>query len=379
MRLCYLADPASTHVQRWVRHFADAGHDVHLIRWGAPPGQPFDWRGVTQHDLVVPPAPALPGLRWASHFAGRMRALRKLLREIRPDLLHAHYISGPGWLAAQTGFHPLVMTAWGSDILLGLHSGPLRERLTLRYALRQTDLLTADARQVLDAARPYLRPQVRAVLIRFGANTHTFRPGSGDPWRSRLGLTADPLILSVRQCRPLYNIDTVVRALPALRAQVPRVHLLIKLVNQAAGDPYVTRLEALIAELELSDAVTFVPCIAYDELPDLYRAAQVVVSVPSSDGMPVSVLEAMACGTPVVASDLPALRELAADGADLTLVPARDVGALSRALVRLLVDPERRASIAAQNLDTVRRVGDWSIEMNRMEALYRDIAQVGAR
>lgn len=373
MRLCYLADPASTHTQRWVRYFADAGHEVHLIHWGPPPGRPPNWPGVTHHELVIPAAPALPGLRWAAYFAGRVRGLRRLLREIRPDLLHAHYISGPGWLAAQSGFHPLVLTAWGSDILLGLHSGPWRERLTLRYALRQADLLTADARQVLDAAGPYLAPHVRAVLIRIGADVQAFRPGSDDLWRSRLGLSADPIILSVRQCHPAYNIDTIVRALPAVRAQIPRVHLLIKLVNQAAGDPYVAALQGLIAALKLSDAATFVPHVSYDELPGLYRTAQVVVSVPSSDGMPVSVLEAMACGTPVVVSDLPALRELAGDGADLPLVPVRDPDALSQTLIRLLADPERRASIADRNLETAHRVGNWEVEMSRMAALYETL------
>jgi glycosyltransferase involved in cell wall biosynthesis len=377
MRLCYLADPASTHTQRWVRHFADAGYEVHLIHWGPPPARPPSWPGVIHHDLIVPPTPAVPGVRWAAHFVGRARVLRALLREIRPDLLHAHYISGPGWLAAQAGFHPLVMTAWGSDILLGLHGGPVRERLTLRYALRRADLLTADARLVLDTARPYLAPRTQAVLIRIGADTEAFRPGTGNLWRTRLGLDTDPVILSVRQCHPMYNIDTIVRALPAVRAQIPWAHLLIKLVNQAADDPYVANLRALIVELKLTDAVTFVPYVGYDELPDLYRTAQVVVSVPSSDGMPVSVLEAMACGTPVVVSDLPALRELAGDGADLPLVPARDAGALGQTLIRLLADPDERTNIAAQNLETVRRVGDFAAEMGRMEALYRDLVKGG--
>ena len=87
-------------------------------------------------------------------------------------------------------------------------------------------------------------------------------------------------------------------------------------------------MRALADQLALGDAVVYVPQVAYAEIPDLYRAADLVLSVPSSDGLPVSVLEAMACGTPVIVSDLPALRELTDDGADLSLVPMRDVDAL---------------------------------------------------
>ena len=83
----------------------------------------------------------------------------------------------------------------------------------------------------------------------------------------------------------------------------------------------------------------------------------------------------MACGAPVVASDLPALRELADDGADLLLTPVRDVEALSRAILALLTDPGRRRQAAERNLATVRRAADFAAEMARMEALYSSLAQ----
>ena len=379
MRLCFLADPSSIHTQRWVGHFAAAGHETHLVNLGPQPERQFDWPGPQHHTLPAPPRIPIPGLRGVIMLAARRRALVALLAQIRPDVLHAHSIGDPAWFAALSGFHPLVLTAWGSDVLLGLRQGPWLNRRLTRYALRRADLLTADARQVLEAARPHLRPAARAELIRFGVDTRLFSPGADATWRDRLALADAPLVVSIRQCRPLYNIDIILRAFAGVRDALPAARLVIKLVSQAADDPYLAQMRELAGQLALGKSVIFVPQVAYAELPDLYRAADVVVSAPSSDGMPVSVLEAMACGAPVVASDLPALRELAAEGADLALTPVRDTNALRAAILTLLTDPARRQQASEHNLATVRRTGDFAVEMARMEELYRSLVLSGAK
>ena len=375
MRLCFVGNPGSIHTQRWVGHFAQTGHEVHLVNLGPQSGRKFDWLGPQHHNLPPPSVAPVPGLRGALTLTGRRRALRDLLQQIQPDVLHAHTVADPGWFAALSGFHPLVLTAWGSDVLLGLGQAPRLNRWLTRYALRRADLLTADARSVLDAARPHLRADARVELIRFGVDTRAFSPGVDTTWRTRLALESGPVLLSIRQCHPLYNIDVIIRAFARIREEIPDARLLVKLVSQDADDPYLAEMRALADQLALGDAVVYVPQVAYAEIPDLYRAADLVLSVPSSDGLPVSVLEAMACGTPVIVSDLPALRELTDDGADLSLVPMRDVDALSRAILALLKDPARRAQIVEHNLATVRRTGDFAVEMARMECLYRMFGQ----
>lgn len=374
MRLCFIGDPGSMHTQRWVGHFAASGHEVHLINLGPQTARRFDWPGPQHHTLPPPPSLPTAGLSRVAMLFLRRRALRSLLAQIQPDVLHAHSAAGPSWFAALTGFHPLVVTAWGSDILLDLRRGPRLYRMLTRYALRHADLLTADAHQVLEAARPHLRSTAQSALIRFGVDTRVFCPGADVTWRRRLDQEG-PLIVSIRQCLPLYNIDIIVRAFALVRSVLPSCRLVIKLVHQQLEDPYPTQIRELARQLALDAAISFVPQVAYAELPDLYRAADVVVSAPSSDGLPVSVLEAMAAGAPVVASDLPALRELVSDGADLPLVPVRDAEALGRAILNLLADPMRRQQSAARNLAVVRNTADFAVEMARMEQLYGSLIQ----
>ena len=156
MRLCFIGNPDSIHTQRWVGHFAQTGHETHLVNLGPQPGRKFDWPGPQHHNLPAPPLAPVPGLRGVIMLIARRRALAALLKQIQPDILHAHSVADPGWFAALSGFHPFVLTAWGSDVLLGLRQGPWLPRWLTRNALRHADLLTADPRSVLAAAQPHL-------------------------------------------------------------------------------------------------------------------------------------------------------------------------------------------------------------------------------
>jgi glycosyltransferase involved in cell wall biosynthesis len=377
MRICYLADPSSIHTQRWLQYFSSAGHEVHLVNCSLQPLAIFDWPGAIHHNIAWP-SPPVPGLRGLARLAARTLNLRRLIRDIRPDIVHAHYVNGPGWYASLSGFHPLVMTAWGTDIFANLPHGPLPDRWLTALALWRADLVTADARQLMDIMRPYLGPQARAELVRFGIDTRQFSPGPDRTWQSRLGLNGAPVILSIRQCVRHYNIDTIVDALPQVQRVVPGARLLLKQMGDRTQDAYNVELRSLIARLGLTDWVTFVPPVGYDEMPDLYRCASAVVSVPSWDGMPVSVLEAMACGVPIVASDLPALRELREYGAQFELVAPRDVAGLSQALLHVLRSPIR-PEMVEHNLATVRNIGDYTREMQRVEGFYADLARSAGR
>jgi glycosyltransferase involved in cell wall biosynthesis len=379
MRIFYLADPVSIHTQRWLRFFSAAGHEIHLVNSSLQPQTVFDWPGAIHHNLPWP-SPPVPGVRGLARLVLYTQGLRRLIRRLRPDILHAHYINGPGWYAALSGFRPLVMTAWGTDIFANLPHGPWPDRWLTGLALGRADLVTTDSQQLMDIMRPYLNSQARSELVRFGIDTQQFSPGPDRTWRRRLELGNAPVILSIRQCVRHYNIDTIVEALPLVRQAMPGAHLLVKQMGDQFLDshPYNVELRSLIARLGLTNCVTFVPSVDYHDMPDLYRCANVVVSVPSWDGMPVSVLEAMASGVPIVASDLPALRELREYGAQFELVAPRDVAGLAQALVHLLQGSAQPESVA-RNLATVQNVGDYTQEMRRVEDMYAALRQRSAR
>jgi glycosyltransferase involved in cell wall biosynthesis len=181
----------------------------------------------------------------------------------------------------------------------------------------------------------------------------------------------EPVILSLRSLeRALYNVDVVVRAMPSVLTQVPRARLVI-------GDEGSLRpnLEALASRLGIGHAVTFVGMARGPvELAQLLGGAAVYVSVPSSDGTSVTLLEGMTAGAYPIVSDLEANREwISGEGG--SIVPVRQAAPLAQAIVEALNDPGRRSAAAKRNLELVTREGSWDSNMARMEDAYRSLVE----
>ena len=361
MRLCFIGPAESIHTQRWLQAFVDRGHQVHLVTL---PGESLSLDRVTVHPL--------PDGKPKVRFVQWTLALRRILGQVRPHVLHGHYLTRYGWLAAASGFRPLVLTAWGTDAYVDpQHSRP--GRWATGWALRRADLTTVDAADLRDRVIALGADPSRVRVIQWGVNTDVFRPDvDTTALRDRLALGAAPVILSTRALTPTYNQDVMVEALPAIRRAAPGAVLVIK---YGGCDPdYLAGVRDAVTRLGLGDAVRFVDATPHHELAAYYALADVFVSIASSDSTPVSLLEAMACGATPVVSDLPALREWVTDGENGYLVPPRDPAALAAALVSVLTSDTWRGCARALNRQMIEARADHRREMDRVEQLYASLA-----
>src|SRR5690606_2290796 len=141
MRLVFVAHPNSIHTRRWTAWFARAGQDVTVLD---PVGVEVE-PGIDGVAVQRVASSRFPG------WLGRRQAMRRALADLRPDVVHAHYLARFGWTAALSGTRPLVVTPWGSD-LLQVRRGQLRTRLWNRFALRRADLVTVSSEGMRVAA-----------------------------------------------------------------------------------------------------------------------------------------------------------------------------------------------------------------------------------
>jgi glycosyltransferase involved in cell wall biosynthesis len=141
-----------------------------------------------------------------------------------------------------------------------------------------------------------------------------------------------------------------------------------------AEPEYQAAVESELRAAGVLERVHFVPSVAHADMPELYREADVIVTVPSSDTTPVTLLEAMASGNRIVATDLPSIREWVTPGRGVWLVPAQAPAELATALGEALAtSADDRAVFAVENRAVILARASQDGEMGRMEALYRSL------
>ena len=357
MHICYIADASSVHVHRWVSFFAAREHRVSLVT---------DVPGHVPGADVYNIGDCLPGIRIPGVSAGyqimtKVRHIRRILLKLKTDIVHGHYATNYGFLAALSGFQPLVQTVHGSDILVDA-VGSWEERWFVKYALQQAARVTVVAEHMAAKVRALGVSGDRLMVHQYGVDTNRFLPPARPEFRRPYR------IVSTRMFEWKYNVEQLVQAIPKLCALVPNVEIVL------AGDgPKRGRLESLIDDLKVRPIITMPGRQAHDAIPDLLRSATVYVSTSITDGTSLSLLEAMACGVFPVVTDIPGNRSWVTDDENGFLFPAGDPEILADRIARALEETSLREDVVARNLELVRTRGDYQLSMASMESEYQGL------
>jgi L-malate glycosyltransferase len=367
LRILHIGNGNAFKIKAIVDAFVQRGHELHM----APiPPMESRWEGVTWHCL--PPTSA-PG---QTKVIARMVQLRSLSRRLQPDIVHAHNAWGPGWYGAATGRHPFVIHAYGGDLLPEQYAGkPMYQRRLTSWACRSADRVVVTGRHMIEASANLGILPERLMLLPRGVELNRYRPGlDTTELRRRLGLgQATPIVLSPRYQvdEHLYNLDIVIDAFAALRQRFPSaVCLQLFDPHRETGR---ARLAKAAAARGLGENYRLVAAVDNATMPLFYNLADIVVSIPSSDGFPVTVLEASACAAALVVSRLPYCDEWFNDGENGLVVPVRDSLALADALCALCNDGSLRMRLGAAARRLVEQRADYQRCMEMLENEYREL------
>jgi L-malate glycosyltransferase len=376
LRIAVLGDFDGVHTRSWLAWFIERGHDVHAISY-YPPTVPID--GLTLHVLRQRKV-ASSGLGAASGGGAASRVprglmrltngvryrragLRRVLEEIAPDVFHAHFLVEHGFYGALAGRHPFVVTAWGSDVLVEPERDPISRQIA-KWTLRRADLVTSNNAYMAERMVALGMPKSKVEVITLGADRYfldaheaSVNVRGADPERP-------PVVLSTRAHEPLYNIGEIIDAYEQVARGAPRTKLIV--AHGGSLTPELSRRTAASA-----GRVEFVGFVDREALRAAMTDAEVFVSVPSSDGTSVALLQAMAAGCFPIVSDLPTQRELIDDGVNGFRVPLHRPGLLAERIKQALASPGLRRSAALRNRVIVEERGLNENEMGKMEALYR--------
>lgn len=300
------------------------------------------------------------------------RRLRRLVRRLKPDVVHALRIPFEGMLAAYTPpGTPLVVTIWGNDITLHAKRTGLMSRAT-RRVLRRADGLIADARRDIRLGYEWgLAPEKPTLVV----------PGSGgidldevrrarreQAWVPENFPAGVPLVINPRGFRPgSVRTSVFFQSIPMILQHRPGV---VFLCPGMAGQPEALR---WVERLRLGSQVRLLPYLTQRQLWDLFFRADVSVSVSAHDGTPNSLLEAMACGCFPVAGDIESLREWITPGVNGLLVDPEKPNALADAVLLALGNSQLRANAAQINIGLVAERAETDMVRARMDGFYRQV------
>ncbi|MEB3285988.1 MAG: glycosyltransferase family 4 protein [Vampirovibrionales bacterium] len=381
LKLCFVADATNIHVQRWLRYFLDQGHQVYCLTDRHDKGRLEHLAGASIIDIPNRETLAQEAKKTdkMSVLKARGKAIRRLLKEIKPDILHAIFLHQRGWSAAYAGFQPLVISLLGSDMLLPRKH--YRSKAELRrdeklnaLTLRQASLITGVSDDLCKIAARLTRMRSLVEMLPIGIDPELFVPDlDTSDLRERLNIPENAfVILSPRQITSLYNQETIIQSLPKVLSEIPNAILILKdtSCNTDERKAYVKKLKALSQSLKVDYAIRWEAEVGMEELPYFYNLADLVISIPSTDGMPVTIFEAMACRKPVIVGDLPAYDHVILNGQTGLRVPLRNHQALALAIIKLRGNQELRERILEESQLILQEYGIFDQQMQRMERYY---------
>lgn len=314
-----------------------------------------------------PLPPRVTAIPWAGGLSpARLRQGMKLLidfsrviRQLRPDLIHAGPIQHCAFPVALIGFKPLVSMSWGYDLLRDADRNWLYRWVT-KFTLKRSQVLLCDCETVRQKAIRLGMAANRIVVFPWGVDLNWFSPGPR-PDKDNEAVT----LLSTRGWETVYGVDVIAQAFVRVARKNQMVRLMLLGQGSQAG-----MLQRIFLQGGVLDRVELPGQVSWRELPRYYRMSDLYISASSVDGSSVSLLEAMACGLPAVVSDIPGNREWVEEGTQGWLFPVGDAEELAETILEAIADRDKLQRMGQAARRTAEARADWKKNSTRLFEAY---------
>jgi glycosyltransferase involved in cell wall biosynthesis len=355
-RILYFSRYYTTHDYRFLSALAKTEHKVAFLQ--------LERSGHSLEDRTLPPE--IMQIPWVGGQSSiRIQdgpklivGLRKVIKEFEPDLIQAGPIQRSAFLAALTGFRPLVTMSWGYDLLHDVHKGRIWEWAT-RFTLKRSAAMIGDCDAIRNLAIIYGMNPARIVTFPWGADIDKYSPcesKSKIAVRRRLGWDENTFVLlSTRSWSSIYAVDDLARAFVKVGRQCPELRMFL-----LGNGPLAPKIRQIIQDGGLMERVQFPGQISQAKLPDFYRAADLYISTSHSDGTSISLLESLASGTPVLLSNIPGNKEWIQEPGEVGwLFEDGDVDSLAAGILYAVENRTQLHKISHSARKLAEARGDW--------------------
>jgi L-malate glycosyltransferase len=358
-RILLLSDVNSSHTKKWAGGIALLGYEVHIFSLTLPVTSWYDEKGIYLTVGINENKSAKSDLSKLGYINAITR-LKKLIAEIKPDIVHAHYATSYGLLGVLSGFHPFIISVWGSDVF-DFPNRTFFHKQLLRWNLRHADVIFSTGKILAEECSKYTNTEIK--LTPFGIDIEKFR-------KHRSERNDEIVIGIIKSLEKTYGIEYLIRAFEIAKRKLPdvRTHLLI--VGSGSRE---AEYRQLVNELDISPFVTFTGSIPHEAVPAMQNAIDIFVCPSLQESFGVSVLEACACEVPVIVTAAGGLKEIVLDGVTGLIVPVADEYALAAAMEKLANNKSLREELGKNGRRNVLENYDWQKNLQVINDIYTKI------
>jgi L-malate glycosyltransferase len=357
MKILYFSLDYTRHDHRFLSALAETEHEVLYVRLQRGPRQTED-RPVPEKIQQVLWAGGQRKFRWRD-LPRLTLDFRRVTREIKPDLVHAGPIQTCAFIAALSGFHPLLTMSWGFDLMQDAERSAWW-RLATRYTLLRSDFFTSDAAVTREKATAYGMKPDRTIVFPWGVDLAAFSP-NGQVVDTGAAFT----LLCNRSWEPLYGVDVLARAFVKVAQARPEANLLL-----LGGGSQGAAIRQIVERGGVGERVTFAGHVSQKDLPRYYHMADLYISPSHVDGSSVSLMEALGCGLPCLVSDIPGNCEWVRDGENGWLFPDGDADALAAKILAAIANRESLIALGKNARATAEQKANWKANFAALLQAY---------
>lgn len=365
MKILLLAAPNSSHTIKWANSLSESGIEVGVF--GLAPYDRGEYNDSIKFETIDYENISTKYKEGAFMKINYLKTLPRLMRFIKsfnPDLLHAHYASSYGLLGALSRKHPFFLSVWGSDIL----EYPLKSifrRWLISFNLKKADVIFATSQYLASAAQNYTKKSI--IVTPFGVKLNKFnKTGTGNDYEK----SKKPIIIgTVKSLEPVYGIDILIKAFKIVKERNHEINLKLLIAGDGSERQ---NLEKLVSDMSIEGHVEFIGYVKPSNVVNCYNRIDIFANLSRRESFGVSVVEAMACGLPVIASSVGGLKEILADGDSGILIEPDNVFQTAEAIEYLVLNSDKRNQIGKCGKLQVEKYYDWDKNIIEIISMYKN-------
>lgn len=360
MKICYLADANSIHTKKLCNYFVSIGYDMTVISLnkGEIPGVK-----VYSMDMEIENDGAI-----YSKFAylNKLGKIKKIIKDIKPDIVHAHYASSYGLFAAIVNYKPTIVSVWGSDIYDFPKKSYIHKSI-IKFNLKKADCILSTSNIMKKETEKYTDKEI--IVTPFGVNVEKFKP-----LEDKKDNSGEIVIGTIKSLEEKYGINYLIRAFKIVTELNPKEKLRLVIAGKGSR---LEELKNLCKELNISDIVDFIGHISQDEVVKTFQSFDVAVfpSILDSESFGVAAVEAQACGIPVVVSAVDGLLESTVPNVTSLVAEKMSAEDLAEKINILVKDKDLREKMGADGRNNVLEKYNVIDNFNIIDDVYKSFVK----